>query len=173
MDIENKLVVMSGEREGEGAHKGKIVCTLLLYPYVLPPHSLSPLITTNLFSISMSLLFFCYIYQLVNFLQILHISDLSWYLSFSDISPRIILSKFIHVATNDKIFILFYCCIVLHCVHIQIYIYTHTHTHTPHFLPFSRLAFHIDRQRDRQTYTHTTSIHLLMGIYMASIFWQV
>ena len=23
MDIENKLVVMSGEREGEGAHKGK------------------------------------------------------------------------------------------------------------------------------------------------------
>ena len=35
---------------------------LILYPYISPLPSLSPLVTTSLFCISVSLLLFCYIY---------------------------------------------------------------------------------------------------------------
>ena len=56
---------------------------LLLYPCLAPPPSLSTLVTTSLFSISVSLLLFCYVHWFVVFFYIPRISDIIQYLSFS------------------------------------------------------------------------------------------
>ena len=67
------------------------------------PPSLSPLVTTSLFSTYLSLFLFCYIDQFVSIFQIPHISDIIQCLSFSDISLSIIPSKSIHNVAGDKI----------------------------------------------------------------------
>ena len=46
------------------------VCTFQIsYPYIAPSPSLSPLVTTSLFSISVSLFLFCYIHFFVLFVR--------------------------------------------------------------------------------------------------------
>ena len=54
---------------------------LLSYPCLSPPPSLSPLVTTSLFSISVSPFLFCYIFVCI-ILQIPHIGDTIKYFSF-------------------------------------------------------------------------------------------
>ena len=78
------------------------VCLIPL-PLSLIPQPLSPLTAVSLFSVSMSLSLFCSLDQFVP--QIPHMSEIIWYLSFSDwlISHSIMLSRSIYVAVKNKI----------------------------------------------------------------------
>ena len=93
----------------------------LSIPYICltPPSSLSPLVITSLFSISVSLLLFFVIFtSLLCFLGIPCVSDIIYYLSFSVwLFPQSILSKCIYVTANDKISFSFYGWVVFHCIH--------------------------------------------------------
>jgi len=69
------------------------LCLLISYPYIAPPPSLSPLVATSLFSVSVSLCLFCYMHYLVVFFRFIsHISDITHYLSSLLISFSIIYS---------------------------------------------------------------------------------
>ena len=48
----------------------------VLHPIVCTISSPSPLVTSNVFSVSMNMLLFCYMYQLVVLFYIIHISDI-------------------------------------------------------------------------------------------------
>ena len=88
-------------------------------PHLAPPSPLSPLITTNLFSISVSLFHF-FLYLPVCFLfQVPHISDIIQYLSLSVllISLSIIHSRCIHVVANG-IILFFFMAVIFHCIYI-------------------------------------------------------
>ena len=99
---------------------------LNLWPLMAP----LPLVTTSLFSMSMSLLFLVIFTSLLYFFLIPHIIDIIQYLSLSFwlISLSIMPSKSIHVATDSKIsFFLWLSSIP---IYILLYAHTHTHTHT-------------------------------------------
>ena len=72
---------------------------LISYPYVASP--LSPLVTTNLFSVYVSLFLFCYIHWFVYFLystcKLYHVVFV--FICLVSVMP----SKFIHMAANGKI----------------------------------------------------------------------
>ena len=76
----------------------------------------SPLVTSNLFSVPMSIFLFCYIHAFIFFFFLE--STFIDYLSFSGwlISLRIILSRSIYIVAHDRI--PFYDWVVFHCMHI-------------------------------------------------------
>ena len=92
------------------------VVWLLPLPSPSPPTSCLP-VAVSLSHLSMPLFLSCLLVYIVH--QILHISEIIRYLSFSDwlISLRIIVSRSIHAVAEGKISF-FYFCIVVHCVNV-------------------------------------------------------
>ena len=80
------------------------LCSLISYLYLASSSSLTPLVTTGLFSTSVSLFLFCYIYSFVLFSRF-HICDNIEYLSFSVrlMLQNTIPSRSISVLANSKI----------------------------------------------------------------------
>ena len=77
---------------------------LIPYPYLVPsPAALSLLVSTSLFSVSVSMFLLCYMHSF--FLEISHVSDIIQYLSFSIwfIPLSIISSRSIFIAENGRI----------------------------------------------------------------------
>ena len=77
-------------------------------------------------SLSMSLSFFCLLVQFVH--SIPHMSEIIWYLPFSDwlISLSIMFSRSIHTVTKGKIFFFFfYIRVIFHCVNAPHFLSTH------------------------------------------------
>ena len=82
-------------------------CLIPSPTFIHPPKQPSPLRSFSLFHASMPLFLFCLLVYFV--LSILHISEIIWYLSFSDwlTSLSIILSRSIHAVAEDKISLFF------------------------------------------------------------------
>ena len=121
------------------------------HPFLSSPHP--SLATTCLFSVSITLFLFCYVYSFVLFFWIPHISEIIQYLSFSVwlFSLSMITSRSIHVVANGKWqdFILFYSQVIFHCVYVYIYKY---------------VCVYIYRERERgRALTSSLSLHLLLG----------
>ena len=102
-----------------------------LFPVVRASYFFVPMLslplllgTTNLFSVSVSQLPFCFIHQFVSFFLIPHISDIIQYLSFSVwlISLNIMPSRSIHCCKWQN-FVLFYGWVIFHCVFVCVCIY--------------------------------------------------
>ena len=118
------------------------------YLYLWPPFiqftlPLQPLTTTNLFSVSMSLIFVClHVYCFFCFYFFCLDSTCKGYnmvYSFSIwlISLSIMPSRCIHVITEGKISFVFLKWLNHIPLYVCMYAYTHTHIHTQHFLyPF-------------------------------------
>ena len=92
---------------------------LIFYPYIALPHFPLLLVTTSLFSLSVSRFLSCYIHSFIS--QIPHIRDNIQYLSLPDISLSLIPSSSIYVVENGKISLVFYDRVK--------FIHAHTHIH--------------------------------------------
>ena len=120
-----------------------IVCSSYSISLSVPPPHFS-LITTSLFSISMSLPSFCYIHQFVVF-NILLISDIIQYLSFSIwlISLNIIALQVHPCVCKWQNFVLFYDWIVFHfvCMYHIFFIYSSVDGHLGWFHTLAIISY--------------------------------